>query len=89
MLDKIKESLRIKHNSLDRDLTDCINAAIIDLKTSGIIASSDTEDALIIQSIKLYCKWHYDYMNQADRYLESYESLKTAMALSGDYENER
>lgn len=83
MLDKIKKSLRISHNKLDDDIQENINACLLDLTIAGV--NTNIEDELIIQAVKLYCKWQYDFCGNADRFEKAYYNLKMALALSGDY----
>lgn len=84
MLEKIKIDLGISHNALDTDITDWINACILDLGLSGVTIVNQT-DALIIAATKLYCRWQYDYMGKGEQYEKAYSNLKNALALCGDY----
>lgn len=86
MLDKIKKSLRISHNKLDDDIQSNIDACLLDLAIAGV--NTIIVDELIMQAIKFYCKWQYDFCGNADRYEKAYYNLKMALALCGDY-NER
>lgn len=83
MLELIKVALRISHSALDNEIMSIINACERDLSNVGIIV--DEEDALIIQAVRLYCRWQFNYENQADRYEKAFNSLKISLALSGDY----
>ncbi|MDP4174135.1 MAG: head-tail connector protein [Bacteroidota bacterium] len=87
LLDKVKLSIRFDENWLDEDIQDSIAAAIADLKLSGIKASKITEaDPLILKAIKAYCKSDFsDDENEAKRYKESYDMLKTHLTLSSEY----
>ena len=84
MLQKVKDSIRIRHDKLDGDIEDNINACKRDLARVGIVAISD-DDYLIIQAVKLYAKWQLDFEGQADRYQKAYESLRDSLSLCGDY----
>lgn len=88
LLAKIKLALRITHTKLDEDITDTINACILDLDIAGIHINIGTIDELSVQAIKLYCKWQYDYLNKAEQYEKAYQNLKIAMSLCGDYKGE-
>ena len=79
MLDIIKENLRIRHSALDLEITSTIGAAKADLERVGVIVNE--EDPLIEQSIKLYCRWAYNFENQADRYLLAYQGMRDSMSL--------
>lgn len=84
MLAKIKESLRIKHSALDGDISDQMQACMGDLKRVGISKVSEG-DFLVIQAVKLYIKWQFNFEGEADRYRRAYESMRDALSLSGDY----
>ena len=84
MLEKIKNSLRIKHNAIDEDIKEQIEACKLDLNRVGIKKINE-DDALIIQVVKLYVKWHLNYEGEADRYMKAYELMRNGMSLDGDY----
>jgi len=88
MLEKIKLSLRIFHNSLDTDITGNINACMLDLQRVGIsknVAVIDSEDALIYKAAELYCKWQYDFNGKGDRHEQAYNNLRDALSLCDTY----
>ena len=84
MLEKIKHSLRIGHSGADEDIQEHINACKLDLQRVGVKKLEDT-DALIIQAMKLYVKWHLNFEDEADRYQNAYEMLRNSLAMCGDY----
>ncbi|WHP43832.1 head-tail connector protein [Lysinibacillus boronitolerans] len=85
MLNKIKQSLRITHNSLDNEIQDLIDAARADLRISGVVKLDET-DSLIIRAITVYSKANFGLDNaDSEKYQQSYDSLKTHLALSGEY----
>jgi len=85
MLNKIKQSLRINHNALDIEVQDLIDAARADLRISGVLKLDD-EDPLIIRAITVYSKANFGLDNaDSKKYQESYNSLKTHLGLSGEY----
>ena len=85
MLNKIKQSLRITHNALDNEIQDLINAARADLRISGVVKLDET-DSLIIRAITVYSKANFGLDNaDSEKYQQSYDSLKTHLALSGEY----
>lgn len=84
MLQKIKESLRIKHNALDNDLSDLVGACKRDLRRVGVVQVSE-DDFLILQAAKLYTKWQLNFEGDSDRYRMAYESLRDSLSLCGDY----
>lgn len=87
MLEKIKQSLRIKSSAFDLEIIDLIESAKLDLQISGIDKSKITNsDPLILQAIKLYCKANFGLDNKdSDKYQLSYNLLKQSLALCSDY----
>ena len=79
-LEQVKTDLRISHNKLDEDIQATMQAALLDLSSGG--ASTSTDDELQDIAVKLYCRWHYDFAGQADRYHDAYESLKNVLSLT-------
>lgn len=86
MVEKVKRDLRWSHSKLDDDISDNIEACKLDMKRVGIDPLKS--DLLMEKAIKLYCRWQYNFENQADRYMNAYKSLRNAMSLSGDYKLE-
>ena len=84
LLDIVKLSLGISHTKLDTDIQESIDACKLDLGRVGVRQAKDT-DPLIVQAIKLFCKWQYNFQGQADRYERAYSGLRDSMALCGDY----
>lgn len=85
MLEKIKQSLRIKNNAFNDEIIDLINACKKDLETAGV-KNIDEEDSLIIQAVKTYCKANYGLDNKdSEKYQASYEMQKQKLSLCGDY----
>lgn len=86
MKEKIKKNLRITHSKLDEDVEDCISACFSDLKRVGLKNVEDKKtDPLILQCLKLYSRWQFNFENQAERYRLSYENLRNALSLNKDY----
>ena len=85
MLEKIKQSVRIKNNAFNDEIMDLINACKKDLETAGV-KNIDEEDSLIIQAVKTYCKANYGLDNKdSEKYQASYEMQKQKLSLCGDY----
>lgn len=88
MLEKVKESLRIKTDKLNNEINDLIEAAKMDLLISGVVNIVES-DPLIIRAIILYCKANFGLDNdEADKYQSRYESLKIHLSLCTDYNTE-
>lgn len=100
LLEDVKASMRITNNALNSTLQDDIEAGTLDLVRVGVqpyltidgVIQVDKsgnpvlkDDALINQSLKLYCKWQEDYESKGEQYEKSYEGLRDSMSLCGDY----
>lgn len=75
MLEKVKLALRINHGKLDSDIEDTIEAARAEMVRAGISQkkTTDSEDKLITQAIKTYCKWqHSNDQKLAEGYEKSW-----------------
>jgi uncharacterized phage protein (predicted DNA packaging) len=88
MLGDVKTSLRISGNDLDMEILDLIESAKADLILSGVNKDKviDT-DPLIKRAIIIYCKanFGYDEPKIAERFEQSYISLKHHLTLSSEY----
>ena len=90
MLEKIKLSLRINNSAYDDEITDLINACKKELELAGIASSNiDEDDEMIIRAVTLYCKANFGFDNSdADRYINSYESIKTFLCTNTQYKDD-
>lgn len=84
ILSNVKQALRVKNIAYDDEIIGLISACKIDLNIAGIQVVEENEP-LTSQAIILYCKANFGYDDNADKFSRAYESLKTAMALSGNY----
>lgn len=88
--EKIKKSLRIKHSSLDDEIESNIEICLLLLRGVGISeekACADTQDMLIFKVCELYCKWQFNFDNQAERFEKAFEGLRDFLSLGGEYTN--
>lgn len=89
LLNDIKNSLRVSGDDLDIEIQGLIDAAKADLILSGVHKDkiNDT-DSLIKRAVTVYCKANFGYdNNEADRFNNSYISLKHHLTLSQEYTN--
>lgn len=85
MLESIKMALRIKSSAFNEEINDLIEAAKLDLLTSGVTIIKE-EDPLLKSAITIYCKANFGLDNKdSEKYQESYESIKKKLALCGEY----
>lgn len=86
LTEKMRAALRISSTSekITEEIEDCIAACKADLKNDGVKVINET-DELIIRAITLYCKAEFGYNDNADKFRQSYDTLKMRLALSGEY----
>lgn len=88
LLTKVKLALRISHTQLDGDIEDTIAACLSDLTVCGVTVP-DSEDALILNAVKLYCRAAYtDDPNKATLFHDGYNSLKSCLMMASGYREE-
>lgn len=91
LVKSIKDSMRIKHSALDADIKGNIAAATADMIRVGVQPYSNAkkkklkDDKLIQKAIELYCKAQADYLGKGPQFETSYENLRDALSLCGDY----
>jgi hypothetical protein len=87
ILAAVKLSLRITTGAFDSELTDLINAALLDLGIAGInkIAVSDTTDALIRRAVTTYVRLHFGEPGDYDRLKVSYDEQKAQLSMATGY----
>lgn len=84
MLEKVKIALKITTNDFDSELSDMINAAVLDLGLAGIINTLQT-DALVIRAICTYCRLNWGSPADYDKLKASYDEQKAQMSMSSLY----
>lgn len=80
IISKVKTALRIKSEDkgLNEEVADLVDAAILDLVSSGIKENLDNK--LFTQAVIVYCKHMFGFDNpDADRLQASYISMKHTM----------
>lgn len=91
LVKSIKDSMRIKHSALDADIEENIAAVAADLIRVGVQPYSNVDekklkdDSLIRKACELYCKAQADYLGKGPQFERSYERLRDALSLCGDY----
>lgn len=86
---KVKTALRITTDAFDEELTDMINACLLDLGIAGV-TEDDTTNALIIRAVCTYCKFHFGDVGGAekmDRIKASYDEQKAQLMMASGYTN--
>lgn len=88
MLEAVRLALRITSTAFDSEITALIKACKIDLRIAGVVNIRDS-DPLIVRAVTLYAKANFGYADDGEKYLKSYEMLKTSLCLAGDYNVQR
>ena len=87
-MNEVKLSLGgISHNKLDSEINEVISSAMAELKISGAEATAQSSDegALLLQAVKLYARWWFNYMGMAEDWRAAFDGLRDSIALSGLY----
>ena len=89
LIEKMRAALRISSTSekITAEIEDCIAACKADLANDGVKVI-DEGDALIIRAVTLYCKAEFGYNDKAEKFRQSYDTLKMRLALSQEYNEE-
>lgn len=90
ILNKVKLALRIVTDAFDSEITDLINACLLDLNIAGVnqYTIDSITDALIIRAICTYCKYHFGDANgveESDRLKASYDEQKAQLSMATGY----
>lgn len=80
-LNAVKLALRVTTNAFDSELTDLIQAAVLDLKVAGV-TNDDTTNALVRRAVVTYCRMHFGEPDDYDRLKKSYDEQKAQMGMA-------
>ncbi len=81
LLNKVKVSLRIVTTAFDSEITDLINAALLDLQIAGV-SETEMTDALIIRAVTTYVRMHFGQPDDYDRLKASYDEQKAQLSMA-------
>lgn len=87
LLYNLKRAVRAKSSEADEEIEELVESCRTELKLAGVYG--DESDPLYLQAVRLYCKAHYGYDEDTDRFLSAFQSLRDSMALSGDYKEKK
>lgn len=92
MLDKVKLGLLITEDDFDGELTDFINAWLIDMGIAGVETESlvfDTTDGALIAACVTYCGYRFELMHgsleRSEAYKKSYDEQKAQLSMASGY----
>ena len=84
VINSIKLALRITTDAFDAELTDLMNAALLDMGIAGVTNDS-TSDPLVLRAVITYCKLHFGQPDDYDRLKRSYDEQKAQLATATGY----
>lgn len=92
MLNKVKEALQISVTNFDDELTDFIDAGVIDLNIAGVegeTVSTTTTDAIAQRALITYVAYQFEQLHgaldRADRLKASYDEQKAQLSMHTGY----
>ncbi len=95
LLAKIKNNMRIRHTALDTAITDDMNAGALELERAGVSAYKTVNNSkefvdneLVLTAIRYFVQSAENYNDKGQQYQQSFNKLRDAMALSGEYQCE-
>ena len=84
MLDKVKLALRISTDAYDDELTDLIQAALLDLGIAGVTVTEE-QDELVMRAVITYCKMSFGIPDDYDKLKKSYDEQKAQLRANPKY----
>ena len=84
MLEKVKLAMAITTDAYDAELSDLIDAALLDLGIAGV-EGIQNYDAMVQRAIITYCRMMFHSPADFDNLRWAYESLKGQMAIATGY----
>lgn len=86
VLAKVKTALRITTSEFDDELTDLIDAALLDLNIAGADGPNvELTNALALRAVITYCKMHFGEPDEYDRLKKSYDEQKAQLSMATDF----
>lgn len=84
MLEAVKLSMGITVSAYDAEIQDLISAALADLGIAGV-DNTLTQDPLILQAVKTYCRAHFRSPADYDRLRAAYDEQKAQLMTATGY----
>lgn len=81
---RMMQAVRVTSQTAYEDIEELLQAFPHEMDIAGACVT-DLDDALTWQAAKLYCKSHYGYDEDTERFHKAFSALRDSMALSGDY----
>lgn len=85
-LEKIKLRLRITTDAFDSQITDLMNAALLDLGIAGVDGDSVIiSNTLVLMAVATYVAMHFGEPDEYDRLKKSYDEQKAQLSMASGY----
>ena len=84
LLAKVKVALRIVTEDFDDEISDLIDAALLDMNLAGV-SETEITDPLIIRAVITFCKVNFGEPDQYDRLKRSYDEQKAQLGMATGY----
>lgn len=84
MIAKVKTALRVTTDAFDSEITDLINAALLDMGIAGVTNDTLT-NSLVARAVITYCKCNFGQPDDYDRLKASYDEQKAQMSMATGY----
>lgn len=84
MLEAVKLSMGITVSAYDAEIQDLISAALGDLGIAGV-DNTLTQDPLILQAVKTYCRAHFRSPADYERLRAAYDEQKAQLMTATGY----
>ena len=79
-----KMALRVTTDAFDDEISNLIDAALLDLGVAGV-TNDDTTNALVLMAVKTYCRLHFGEPEDFDRLKAAYDEQKAQMSTATGY----
>lgn len=86
MLTATKLALRITTNAFDSEITDLLNAAMLDLGVAGVVVPAEL-NVLVQQACITYVRCNFGQPDDYDRLKKSYDEQKAQLATATGFTN--
>ena len=84
MLQAAKMALRIKTDAYDTEITNLLDAALLDLGVAGVVVPANV-DALVRQACITYVRANFGQPDDYDRLKASYDEQKAQLSMCTGY----
>lgn len=84
LIQSAKLALRITTDAFDDQVSDLLEAALLDLGVAGVVVP-DTIDAIVKQAAITYVRLHFGHPDDYDRLKASYDEQKAQLSMCSGY----